>query len=316
MNSDNDEQTQIDAVPESPPKRARVANNMAIRSQAMCAGKLDEYAKSCPPDGTTPIDKIKWIVEGCNIAAYDPEGKTPMLRVKGNSFSFAPGPAGENDPGKIDAKITPTAEDTAALNKLFGTDLATAIFGNYKDLCKPSKGNKAPLTSNEAKEIHKFVNAGKDEEEIKQWIIDNIIAKQGFYHPWKQNADGVMQFCCKYKPLVPTERATNLAPLDQETVDSFPKPFADIAQECVGTHAYKPLTVIGTEGDPVSSYFALPNKSGRIGISAGVFDVYLKGIFSGKVCYTISAWKKVYILGCEEGDTTTVRGPSSNALFD
>lgn len=314
--SSDEEQTQVEAAQESPTKRARVADNMAIRSRDMCAGKLDEYAESCPLDGTTPADKIVWKTEGCNILALNSEGKTPVLRVKGNSFSFAPGPVGENDPGKIDVKITPTAEDTEALNKLFGIDLATAILGNYKDLCKPSKGNKAPLTPNEAKEIHKLVNAGKDEEEIKQWIIDNIIAKQGFYHPWKQNADGVMQFCCKYKPLVPTERATNLAPLDQATADAFSDPFRGIAQECVGTHAYKPLTVIGTEGDPVSSYFALPNKSGRIGISAGVFDVYLKGIFSGKVCYTISAWKKVYILGCEEGDTAAARGPSSSALFD
>ena len=239
-----------------------------------------------------------------------------MLRIHGSSFSFAPTPFGENDPGKTDVKITPTPEHTEALDKLFGADLAAAILGSYKDLCKPTKGNKAPLTQNEAKEIHKLVNAGKDEAEIKQWIIDNIIAKQSFYHPWKQNADGIMQFCCKYKPLVPTERASNLAPLDQATVDTVPEPFRGIAQECMGTHAYKPLTVIGTEGDPVDSYFALPNKSGRIGISAGVFDVYLKGIFSGKVCYTISAWKKVYILGCEEGDTAAARGPSSSSLFD
>lgn len=316
MSSDDEQQTQIEAVPESPAKRARVANNMAVRSKAMCADKLAAYANSCPTDGTVPAEEISWKTEGCNIYAYDSNGKTPMLRIHGNSYSFAPTPFGENDPGKTDVKITPTSEHTEALNKLFGPDLAAAILGGYKDLCKPSKGNKAPLTQNEAKEIHKLVNAGKDDEEIKQWIIDNIIAKQGFYHPWKQNADGIMQFCCKYKPLVPTERATNLAPLDQATADAFPEPFRGIAQECVGTHAYKPLAVIGTEGDPVDSYFALPSKSGRIGISAGVFDVYLKGISSGKVCYTVSAWKKVYILGCEEGDTATARGPSSSALFD
>lgn len=316
MSSDDEQQTQIETVPESPAKRARVADNMAIRPRSVALPKIQQYAESCPTDSTVPAEEISWKVEGCNIAAYDKNGKTPMLRIHGSSFSFAPTPFGENDPGKTDVKITPTAEHTAALDKLFGADLATAILGSYKDLCKPTKGNKAPLTQNEAKEIHKLVNAGKEEAEIKQWIVDNIIGKQAFYHPWKQNADGIMQFCCKYKPLVPTERASNLAPLEQATVDTFPEPFRGIAQECVGTHAYKPLTVIGTEGDPVDSYFALPNKSGRIGISAGVFDVYLKGIFSGKVCYTISAWKKVYILGCEEGDTTAARGPSSSSLFD
>ena len=316
MSSEDEQQTQVETVTQSPRKKARVADNMAIRSRSVALPKLEAYAKSCPNDNTVSASEILWKVEGGHIAAYDKDGNTPMLRMLGSGFSFAPTPFGENDPGKVDVKITPTPEHTAALDKLFGVDLAAAIRGNYKDLCKPSKGNKAPLTQNEAKEIHKLVNAGKDEAEILQWIIDNIIAKQSFYHPWKQNADGIMQFCCKYKPLVLTERATNLAPLDQATVDTFPEPFRGIAQECVGTHAYKPLTVIGTEGDPVDSYFALPNKSGRIGISAGVFDIYLKGIFSGKVCYTISAWKKVYILGCEEGDTAAARGPSSSALFD
>ena len=290
--SSDEEQTQVDAAQESPTKRARVTDNMAIRPRGVALGKIDEYAKSCPTDGTVSAAEIAFKPEGCNIPAYDLDGKTPMLRILGSSFSFAP--SAENGPGTTDVKITPTPEQSAMLAELFGPKLATAILGNYKELCKPTKGNKAPLTTNDAKEIHKLVNAGKDDEEIKQWIIDNIINKQGFYHPWKQNAEGVWQFCCKYKPLVEAARAPNLTPLEQATVDTFPEPFRGIAQECVGTHAYKPLTVIGTEGDPVSSYFALPNKSGRIGISAGVFDVYLKGIFSGKVCYTISAWKKVY----------------------
>lgn len=291
----------------SPVKRARVYDNLNVQSVAAALGVLPAFVKGIPKCGD--IDKIEVAIndEG-EVIFTDPEtGKAPVFQLAGKVFSWAP----DSTDGHIDVTITPDEATQASIKSLFFDKVAKLIADNYKKTQLKGKGRKPIITEHAAKKIHAMTK-NSSREEIVKYVQDEVLTTTaGPYHPVKVDPEtGVVTFKVKIKPFKPRDGEA----LTEEDVEKLPAAIREAGRSVVGKLAYKPLTVIGTEGDQCD-YLDIPDVAGRR-TSVGVCTVQLRRISPGQVPYTVATPLQYYICACEGGSSGVEHGTGSRGLFD
>lgn len=296
----------------SPQKKVKTKeyDNLMVQPLSTALGVLPQFADSLPAGCDIDSIEVAFNDEG-EILFTDPAtGKPPVFNLGGEVFSYAP----DTTDGHCDVTITPDSATQEKINNLFFNKVAELIADNYKKTQKKGAGKRPIIHENAAKKIHGMTKSSS-RDAIVAYVRDEVLLQQGTngpYHPVKINEESkVTTFKVKIKPYKKGRDGESLA---EEDVENLPQEIREVGRGLIGKLAYKPLTVIGTEGDPCD-FLDIPDDNGKRK-SVGVMSVQLRRISPGQVPYTVATPLTYYICACGGGSSGVERGSGSRGLFD
>ena len=307
-------------VEDEQPAKRRAPGNFTVRDRAECHRKLPAYSELVKDARAADPRDLKWKMgEGRSageLVVYNKTTgrETAVLEGFGDCKIFT------TDPEKLNVKLSldEARPWDKAIIDLFRKRLPEAVVENLKALTAAKDGCKPLISKKQAKSIKEKAESGASQEELYQFIWEDIILDESGPHiPIKfwtdKNGEEKVQLSTTHKNITPAYDGNK--PLGADDIKKLPGYVQPVAEAKLGEGiVYHPIPMTGTNGEPVDDVTECPNFSGTVNF-VGKVQIFLAGIKAQKIKWTTCKVTGIQVLGFGAGAEAPV-AISANSLFN